>query len=149
MANLSSIHDQIFNSNDAKRIAMKMNTKDLNSDNYTASAKRKLNDIFPDWESDPRFRFVAMEVYHEGAYIAIDISHRDYNFNTAHEDMKPLPVYFLGKVHKGREWTLIRMPQEDDYICTRLAYLHRCHGYDAELPLVDDYTSIVFHANPR
>ncbi|GIK04693.1 terpene cyclase [Aspergillus viridinutans] len=112
-------------------------------------AKRILNDIFPNWEHDNRIRFLAVEVFHDRTYMAFDINHHDYNFRTAHQDKTALPVYVLRRVHKGRNWALVRLPQEDGRLCTRLADLHRAHGYDVELPIVEDNTSMIVHANPR
>ncbi|QKX53285.1 uncharacterized protein TRUGW13939_00363 [Talaromyces rugulosus] len=148
MTDISSIREMVFKEN-AKRIVMKMKTRCLNPDDYANSAKTILNDIFPNWESDNRILFLAVEVFEERAFMAFDINHHDYDFRTAHQDKSPLPVYVLKRVHKGRNWDLIRLPRDDTIICTRLAELHRAHGYDVELPIVEDHTSVIVHANPR
>jgi hypothetical protein len=149
MTDISSIRQQILKSNDAKRIVMKMNTEQLDPHDYRNSAKRILNDILPNWEHDNRILFLAVDVFHDRTYMAFDINHHDYNFRTAHQDKTTLPVYALLRVHKGRKWALVRWPQEDDRLCTRLANLHEDHGYDIELPIVEDHTSMIVHANPR
>lgn len=149
MTDISSIRQQIFKSNDAKRIVMKLTSGQLDSRDYRNAAKRILNEYFPDWEHDNRILFLAVEVFHDRTYMAFDINHHDYNFRTAHQDKTALPVYVLRRVHKGRNWALVRLPQEDGRLCARLAELHRAHGYDVELPLIEDNTSVIVHANPR
>lgn len=149
MTDISTIRERIFEDDDAKRIVMKMKTGQLDSRDYLSSARRILNDIFPDWEHDKRILFLALDVFHDRTYMAFDINHHDYNFLTAHKDKTALPVYVLRRVHTGQTWALVRWPQEDDNLCKRLAELHRAHGYDFKLPIVEDHTSVIVLANPR
>ncbi|CEL11994.1 hypothetical protein ASPCAL15088 [Aspergillus calidoustus] len=146
MSDLSSIHEKVFENSDAKRLVMKFDTNRLDPHDYANSAKRILNEVFPDWERDSRILFLAMEVFQRRTFIAIDINHHDYDFKTAHEDEKPLPVYWL---RQKKHWTLNRIPKEDTRTCRRLAELHRSHGYNATLPLVEDCTSVIVHDDPR
>ncbi|KAL3455013.1 hypothetical protein BJX64DRAFT_273119 [Aspergillus heterothallicus] len=145
MSDLSSIHKKIFENSDAKRLVMKTNTTCLDPHDYANSAKTFLNEVLPDRERDSRILFLAMEVFQRRTFIAIDISHHDYDFKTAHKDEKPLPVYWL---RQKRQWTLKQIPTEDK-ICRRLAELYRCHGYNVTLPLVEDCTTVIVHKDPR
>ncbi|GKZ33523.1 hypothetical protein AbraIFM66950_003425 [Aspergillus brasiliensis] len=151
MSDIFNIREQIFLNNDTKRIVMKINTDRLDPDDHRNSAKRILNEIPPNWEeSNNRVIFLAVEIFHDRTYMAFDINHVTYDFHTAHLDKIILPVYLLRRIHQGRYWALIRLSQEDDdRLCTRLADLHEAYGYDAELPIVEDHTSIIVHANPR
>ncbi|KAL2826903.1 hypothetical protein BJY01DRAFT_229507 [Aspergillus pseudoustus] len=149
MSNLSNIRDQIFESQDAKRIAMKLKTRHLDSHDYLRSVKEVLNDIFPDFESDQRIRLLAIEIFPDRTYLVVDISNYEYNFQTAHEASESLPVYLLKVAHKGKNWALVRLPKEDQRLRERIAELHRSHGYDVGLPLIEDNTSSIVHANPR
>lgn len=149
MSDISTIRELIFSTSTARRITMKINTERLDSRDYFESAKRVLDDIFPGWEHDNRILFLAVEVFADRTYMVIDINNHDYNFGTAHENKKAVHVYVLRRVHKGQSWALVRSPQDDDYVCGRLAELHRAHGYDVKLPMVEDHTSVIVHANPR
>ncbi|OJJ75756.1 hypothetical protein ASPBRDRAFT_203493 [Aspergillus brasiliensis CBS 101740] len=151
MSDISNIREQIFLNNDTKRIVMKRNTERLNPHDHRNSAKRILNENLPNLEeSNNRVIFLAVEVFHDRTYMAFDINHFTYDFHTAHLDKTILPVYSLRQVHKDRHWALIRLSQEDDdRLCIRLADLHEAHGYDVQLPIVEDHTSIIVHANPR
>ncbi|GKZ23463.1 hypothetical protein AbraIFM66951_008497 [Aspergillus brasiliensis] len=150
MSDSFNIREQIFLNNDTKRIVMKINTDRLDPHDHRNSAKRILENILPNWEEDNRVNLLAVEVFHDRTYMAFDINHVTYDFHTAHLDKTILPVYLLRWIHQGRHWALIRLSQEDDdRLCTRLADLHEDHGYDVELPIVEDHTSIIVHANPR
>ncbi|KAJ0421170.1 hypothetical protein BJY00DRAFT_112377 [Aspergillus carlsbadensis] len=148
-ASLSKVREQIFESQDAKRIVMKIKTRHLDSQDYLQGIKGILNDILPDWESDQRILLLAIQIYPSRTYLALDINHHGYNFRTAHEDRKPLPVYLLRMASRRTEWDLVRLRGEDDRLCERIADMHESHGYDVDLPLVEDHHSIVVHDNPR
>jgi hypothetical protein len=148
MASLPNIREQIFESQDAKRIVMKLKTRHLDSHDYVRSVKGIFDDILPDWESDQRILFLAIEIFSDRIYPVFDINHNEYNIRTAHKDSKSLPVYLLRPAHKRNESALVRVPQEDEYIRERIAELHRLHGDKAKLPLIEDHTKRIVHANP-
>lgn len=62
MANLSDIRQGIFGNDDAKRIVIKVNTEILDPRDYRASANSLASEIFPEWESDSRILFLAIDV---------------------------------------------------------------------------------------
>lgn len=76
--------------------------------------------------SDPRILFHAMEIWGDGAFLAIDINNRRYKFYTAHKTTTGLPVYVL-RLHRKR-WALVRWPRENQPVAERLAYLHNANG---------------------
>ena len=141
MGNLSNIREEIFSNGNAKRIVIKVNTKSLDSQDYRTSAYRIVNEFFPDWECDNRVLFLAIEVWGNRIYIAIDINHHDYNFDTAHKTKTILPVYVLRQHGKGRGWALIRWPQEDEPLGAKLTDLHNANGFDVKTPFLKNYNS--------
>ncbi|KAL4912733.1 hypothetical protein BDW62DRAFT_214750 [Aspergillus aurantiobrunneus] len=149
MSDISTVRERIFKDGNEKRITMKINIARLDSRDYSGSAKKVLDGIFPDRKDDDRILFLAVEVFDDRTYMVLDINHHDYNFRTAHKDKRPIDVYLIRQIHKGQNWALVRSPRDNDYVCNRLADLHRAHGYDVKPPIVEDHTSIIVHANPR
>lgn len=148
MPNLSDIRREILE-NDAKRIVIKVRTKNLDPQDYRASAYGVASEIFPEWESDSRILFLAIDVWSERSFIVIDIHHRDYDFGTAHKTKKILPAYVLRQLGRSRGWALIRWPQEDEPLADKVADLHNVNGFDTPTPFLEDHTSRLVHANPR
>ncbi|CAG8165422.1 unnamed protein product [Penicillium salamii] len=148
MANLPDIRREILEDDIAKRIVLKLKTESLDSQDYRTSANRVVSEIFPDWETDPRIRFLVIDVWSERTFIVIDINYHDYDFNTAHKDKTILPVFVLRQHGRRKDWVLIRWPKEDEHLAAQLADLHRVNGFDAP-PFLEDHTIRLFHANPR
>lgn len=92
----SEILQDVFKSNDAKRLVIRLHTDRLKqSDNYFFSTSRIVNEIFPCWEEDSRVLFLAIEVRPERTHMVIDINNNEYDFAIAHETKNVLLVYVL------------------------------------------------------
>lgn len=146
MANVSDIRKEIFKNSEAQRIVIKVHTQNLDSQEIRKSAYSFVDGIFPDWEHDNRILFLAIEVWGDRTFMAIDINNFDYNFDTAHKSTTVLPVFVLSK--KRENWNLIRWPKEDKSLAEKLAYLHNANGFD-RTPFLENHNSRVVHANPR
>lgn len=149
MSGLTDIRKEIFSNGNAKRIVINVKIKCLDSQDYRTSAYSIVNEIFPDWKNDDRVLFLAIEVWGDRIYIAIDINNYDYNFDTAHKNKTILPVYVLRQHRKGRGWALIRWPQEDEPLGAKQADLHNVNGFDVATPFLENYNPRIVHANPR
>ena len=149
MASLSDIRKQIFGNDDAKRIIIRLNTRILDPQDYRASANNLASEIFPEWECDSRILFLAIDVWGERTFLVIDVNRHDYDFHTAHKSKVILPVYVLRQRGKNRGWALIRWPQEDESLATKIAYLHNANGFDTPTPFLENHNSRIVHANPR
>lgn len=149
-SSLSDIRDEIFKNSMAQRIIIKVQTKILDSQDYRGSAYRVVSEIFPGWERDSRILFLAIEIWGERVFLAIDINHHDYNFKTAHKSTTILPVSVLREHRRsGRGWNLIRWPQEDRPIAKTVADLHNANGFDVQTPFLANHNSPVIYSNPR
>ncbi|GIK00116.1 hypothetical protein Aspvir_004134 [Aspergillus viridinutans] len=148
MSNIAEVREKIFERKEAQRIIIKVHTEKLDSQDYRVSAYNFVNEIFPDWENDKRILFLAIEIWGDRTYMAVDINNYDYNFDTAHKNKTILPVYVLWQ-HRRRGWVMIRWPQEDERLATKLADLHNVNGFDATTPFLENYNTRIVHANPR
>lgn len=92
-------------------------------------------------KKNPQILFVAIAIWPERTFLVVDIHHHTYDFNTAHKATTIFPVYVLRQARKrsGSGWALLRWPQEDENINTRLAHLHDSMGYEAEMPFLQDH----------
>lgn len=144
----SEILQDVFKSNDAKRLFIRLHTDCLKqSDNYFVSTSRIVNEFFPCWEEDSRDLFLAIEVRPERTYLVIDINN-EYEFATAYETKNALPVYVL-RQKRGR-WAKFRWPPGDESLSERVDSLHDLNGFDAKTPFFANYhTRVVVYANPR
>lgn len=95
-------------------------------------------------------RFLAVNIYPPAktkhSYFVVDLNNIDYVYATAHNDMRPIPVYVL-RLSK-RKISIFRQEGLDATIAETLATMHNGHGNDP-LPLVDDYTGTVQYKYPR
>ncbi|PYI31958.1 hypothetical protein BP00DRAFT_300098, partial [Aspergillus indologenus CBS 114.80] len=131
------------------RIVIRVKTNKLHARDYRAAAVDVVTDLFPHWKQDKRLLFLAIEVWGERMFIALDINHQNYDFNTAHQSKAVLPVYVLRQQGRNRGWTLVRWAQEDESMCKRLAYLHNANGFDVATPFLEDHNSRIVHDQPR
>lgn len=150
MANISEIREEIFNNNKTKRIIIRMrkHSANLTSQEIRDSAYSVANEIFPDWEHDSRVLFLAIEFWSDHTFLAIDINHHDYNFDTAHRSTTILPVFVLSKKRRTG-WKLVRWPVGDKMLVEHLAHLHNVHGFDTPTPFLESHILGTAHANPR
>lgn len=149
MATLSDIRDDIFKNNETKRIIVRVRAESLDSQGYHALAYKVINEVFPGWESDTRVLFLAIEIWRNRMFLAVDIHNHDYDFNTAHRTKTVLPVYILRQHRGDKQWALIRWRREDVSLAEKLAYLHNANGFDGLTPFLENHNSRVVHANPR
>lgn len=148
IASLAEIRDEILGNDIAKRIVIKVKTKTLDAEDYRVSATNLVNEVFPDWESDSRILFVAINVSPKRTFIVVEINHLDYDFDTAHKTKKVFPAYVLRQAN-ARSWALVRWPPEDTRLGGRIAYLHYANGFDVAPPFFEDHHTRVVYANPR
>ena len=133
MSSIIEIREKIFEKAEAQRLVIRVHTDKLDSCDYRVSAGNFVNEIFPNWEDDSRVRFLAIEIRGDRRFMSIDVNNFGYDFDTAHETKTTLPVYILW-LHERKGWFLVRWPQEDGPLATKLAELHGLNGYDAVTP---------------
>lgn len=95
-------------------------------------------------------RFLAVNIYPatktKHSYFVVDLNNIEYDYETAHNYMRKIPVYVL-RLSK-RRISIFRQEGLDGPIAETLATMHKGHG-DDPLPLVDDYTGVVQYKYPR
>ena len=150
MTNITDVREEIFKTNNTQRIIVRMrkHSETLTSQEIRDSANSVVHEIFPDWELDSRVLFVAIEVWSDYTFLAIDINHHDYNFDTAHRSTAIFPVFVLTKKRR-RGWQLMRWPVGDKMLAENLAHLHNVHGFDTPTPFLETHITQTVHANPR
>lgn len=149
MYNINEIHERIFERSEAQRLVIKVRTEKLDSHDYRVSASKFINEVFPDWEHHNRICFIAIEIRGDRTFMVIDVNNFDYNSDTAHETKTILPVYVVWQ-HMRKGWFIIRWPQEDVPLATKVAELHTLNGFHATTPFLADYNNTrVVYENPR
>lgn len=148
MSNVAQVREKIFEKTEAQRLVIKVHTDQLDSHDYRVSAGKFIDDIFPNWENDSRIHFLAIEIRGNRTFIAVDINNSDYNFNTAHETKTVLPVHVVWQ-HKRRGWFIVRWPQEDEPLATKIAELHNLNGFNTMTPFLANFNQPVVYDKPR
>ncbi|PLB35087.1 uncharacterized protein BDW47DRAFT_110924 [Aspergillus candidus] len=148
MSSVTEIREEIFERAETQRLVIKVHTERLDSSDYRVSAGNFINEIFPNWEDDSRIRFLAIEIRGDRTFMSIDVYNSGYDFDTAHETKTILPVYVLWH-HKRKGWFVVRWPQEDGPLATKMAELHRLNGFDAITPFLANFNAQVVYGNPR
>ena len=150
MASISEIREEIFKNNNTQGIIVRMrkHSENLASQEIRDSVYRVVHDIFPDWEHDSRVLFVAIEVWSDHTYLAIDTNHHNYNFDTANQPTAIFPVFVLSKKRRT-DWQLVRWPVGDKMLTEKLAYFHNVHGFDTATPFLESHISQTVRSNPR
>ncbi|KAJ5958321.1 uncharacterized protein N7479_005471 [Penicillium vulpinum] len=96
---------------------------------------------------DNQTSFLAVNIYPgHHSYFVLDLNNVHYDYETAHNDMCPIPVYVL-RLSK-RKPTIFRREALDKTLAETLASMHNGHGHEP-LPLFDNYNEIVQYRNPR
>lgn len=89
-------------------------------------------------------RFLAVTIYPttktKHSYFVVDLNNTEYDYETAHNDLRKIPVYVL-RLSK-RKISIFRQERLDGTIAETLAMMHKGHG-DDPLPLVDDFTGVM------
>ncbi|KAL4964091.1 uncharacterized protein BDV14DRAFT_201113 [Aspergillus stella-maris] len=147
----ASLRDLVFQTNDPKRLVLKLKTAQFDSTDYRSSSAEFISQIFPNFSTDPRIRFLAIGIWTDRTFLVLDINNNEYNFETAHNDRTILPVYVIRQYRRNSKWALIRWAPEDILLAANLANMHNRHGWGATLPLLEDRTNIstMAFANPR
>lgn len=122
----------------------------LDSNDYLESIRpfvSKVQETVCEHCPNARTCFVAVNIYPgKHSYFALDLNNFEYNYETAHNDTTPIPVYVLRlSVKKVR---LYRNERLDATLAETLATMHNGHG-DDPLPFVDDYNQLVEYYKPR
>lgn len=82
-------------------------------------------------------RFLAVTIYPgKHSYFVVDLNNTNYDYQTAYECKKPVPVHVLRL--SNRNPTIFRKPELDGHIAETLRVMHNNHGQDP-LPLFDNY----------
>ncbi|PYH85927.1 hypothetical protein BO82DRAFT_420458 [Aspergillus uvarum CBS 121591] len=113
----AEIRDELLKDDEPKRVIIRVNTKRLESHNYRGSACALVAEIFPDWETNERIRFLHIEIRIGRAFLAIDLNNGPYL--PVELDLNPIPVYILSIFRRG--WALVRWRQLDQHLADHLA----------------------------
>ncbi|XRM43591.1 hypothetical protein ABZX51_006754 [Aspergillus tubingensis] len=124
-------------------------TKILDSKDFLKSISvfvEKVQDSVRECRGNDQTRFLAVNIYPERhSYFVLDLNNTHYNYETAHKDVDPIPVYVLRLSRRPR---IFRFKDQDERLAIRLAEMHNGHGKDP-LPLFDDFTKTVQYHSPR
>jgi hypothetical protein len=124
-------------------------TKILDPKDYLKSITAFVTEVqnsVGEFRPDIQTRFLAVNVYPERhSYFVLDLNNVNYDFETAHWNFSPIPVYVL---RLSRRIRIFRVQDQDDKLAVRLAEMHNGHGKDP-LPLFDDFTKPVEYHSPR
>lgn len=105
-----------------------------------------VQDTFYDVCPEGRTCFLAVRIQPgRHAYFVVDFNNNDYVYETAHNDMTPIPIYVLRLSMRPK---IFRQQGLDQRLGVILAGLHNSHG-QAPLPFFDDYNQLIVYANPR
>ncbi|KGO67137.1 hypothetical protein PITC_020430 [Penicillium italicum] len=123
----------------------------LDSEDYLGSIRVFVSTVesaLRRFRPDIQTKFLAVNIYPgRHSYFVLDLNNVGYNYETAHDDMRPISVYVL-RLSTKKPTIISRQEVLDRTIATTLAKMHNGHGYEP-LPLVDDYNHIVQYCNPR
>ncbi|GLA55911.1 hypothetical protein CBS76997_11395 [Aspergillus niger] len=124
-------------------------TKILDSKDYLKSISafvEKVQESVRECRRNVQTRFLAVNIYPgRHSYFVLDLNNIHYNYDTAHNDVDPIPVYVLRLSRRPR---IFRFKDQDEKLAIRLAEMHNGHGKDP-LPLFDDFTKTVQYHSPR
>ncbi|CAG8107628.1 unnamed protein product [Penicillium salamii] len=107
----------------------------------------KIQNSIYDYRPDIETRFLAVNVYPgKHTFFVLDVNNVDYNYETAHINTTPIPIYVLRL--SRRKISITRQQRLDATIAERLRAMHNGHG-DDPLPLLDDFNQTVEYHSPR
>lgn len=131
------------------RIAVDVPTSSiLPTDNILRTASDRVRPLIEEFGRDNLMRLLAVDVYPRHIYIAIDINNREYDYNTAHQQMFSIPVYILRFSKREGKWTFFRRATEDKKLARTIADLHRCNGTNPT-PFLADHIKGSVYPSPR
>ncbi|PGG95458.1 hypothetical protein AJ79_10048 [Helicocarpus griseus UAMH5409] len=91
------------------RVVVDVLTSVLRSGEYLASAYSLLDNVVKN--QDERFRLFAVDIYRRHTYLVLDINNRKYDFETAHKDQTPIPVYALRQTQENEGMGRFKIPK--------------------------------------
>lgn len=124
--------------NQTMRIIFDVPTEILRADEYITSASEFIDPFRRTWQTKHLTRFLVVDVYPRHAYIVIDINNHECNFDVAHKQTSPFPVYILRLTRRSQKWIFFRRAVDDKRIARRLAELH-CWNDQNPIPFFSDH----------
>lgn len=148
-SNMDEINRQILDTVDNRtiRIVADVPTDLLRSEDFVISASDLIMPFRKQWETKNMTRLLAVDVYSHHAYIVIDINNLQYDYETAHNQTSPIPVYIL-RLSRSNKWSFFRRATDDQKIATSIAELHKCNGQNP-LPFFADHIKGSVYLSPR
>ncbi|KAE8355662.1 hypothetical protein BDV28DRAFT_31127 [Aspergillus coremiiformis] len=130
------------------RIVVDVPTDILHSDNILDAASDFVRPLMDEWEKNNRTQLIVVDIYPRHTYIVIDINNWQYNYNIAHQQTFPIPVYILRLSRRSKQWIFFRRAIEDQKIAISIAELHRCNGTNPT-PFLADHIRGSVYLSPR
>jgi hypothetical protein len=130
---MDEINSQVFNTIEDShrvRIIIDLPTSILSAEDYLSAAANIIKPFLSEWETKHSIRLLAVEVYPQHTYIAIDINGEQYGYHTAHKQISVLPVHILSLSRRSNKWKFFRHAMEDQVVACRIAELHRLNGQE-------------------
>ncbi|KAL5342725.1 hypothetical protein BJX70DRAFT_355643 [Aspergillus crustosus] len=128
---MNEINEQVFKvleQTKTIRIVADIHTNLLSSENYFTSAATFTEPFQKEWETQHKVQFIAVDAYPRHTFVVCDINNDRYNFETAHKQTFPVPVYILRFKTKSNSWMFFRQWTEDHRVAQDIANLHRYEG---------------------
>lgn len=130
------------------RILGDLPTKQLNCEDYLASTRETIKQLVSFWQDKADLRLLALEVWPQHSYFALDFNNDKYDYKNAHTQVTVIPVYLLRLSSKSNSWSIFRHIPEDTPLAKRIADLHEGNGNNP-IPFVEDHIKGVTHYAPR
>lgn len=130
------------------RIIADLPTDLLNPDEYVHSASHIIKPFVDEWErKNYLIQPLVVDVYPRHTYAVVDINNKEYDYETAHKQITPLPVYILS-LSKQKKWKFFRRSTTDKRAAEDIAELHQCNGQNP-LPFLSDHINGTVYLSPR
>ncbi|KAJ5341238.1 hypothetical protein N7541_010362 [Penicillium brevicompactum] len=130
------------------RILGDLPTEKLNPEDYLASTRELISSLVDSWKEKANLQLLAVEVWTQHTYFALDFNNDEYNYDNAHTQVIVVPVYLLRLSRKSHIWTIFRHKPQDSSLARRIADLHDGNGQDPT-PFLEDHIKGVIHYAPR
>lgn len=130
------------------RILGDLPTAQLDGSDYLASTRRLINPLITFWENKAELRLLAVDVWPQHSYFALDFNNDRYDYQTAHTEVIVLPVYLLRLSRRSGTWRIFRYSAGDTQLAKRIADLHEGNGQNP-IPFLEDHIKGVMHLAPR
>lgn len=130
------------------RILGDLPTDQLDGEDYLASTRRIISHLITFWENKADLRLLAVEVWPQHCYFALDFNNDKYDYQTAHAQVIVIPVYLLRLSRRSGAWRIFRHSSGDTQLARRIADLHEGNGQNP-IPFLEDHIKGVTHHAPR